>query len=119
MARFLYRLGHGVAAHAVLTVIVWVVLAVGLTLLVGRVGAETSNDLSLPGTDSQQATDLLEARFPPQQNGSNPIVFHVDSGVLDTGSRKAAIATAAEHLAALPYVASAPSPFSQQGAAQL
>jgi hypothetical protein len=33
-------------------------------------GAGTSNDLSLPGTESQQATDLLASRFPPQQNGS-------------------------------------------------
>src|SRR5512133_2910987 len=44
------------------------------------VGAETSNDLSLPGTESQQATDLLTSRFPPQQNGSSPVVFHVTRG---------------------------------------
>lgn len=46
-------------------------------------------------------------------------MFHVESGVPDTGARKTAIATAAEQLAALPDVAGAPSPFSQRGTTQL
>jgi putative drug exporter of the RND superfamily len=57
-------------------VAVWLGLVVVVRLVVGGVGAETSNDLSLPGTESQQATDLLASRFPPQQNGSSPVVFH-------------------------------------------
>ena len=40
-------------------------------------GADTSNDLTLPGTGSQAAKDLLADEFPPQQNGANPIVFDV------------------------------------------
>ena len=33
-----------------------------------------------PAPDSQAAKDLLEERFPPQQNGVNPIVFDVVDG---------------------------------------
>ncbi len=119
MASLLYRIGHGIARHPLWVLIAWVVVAVAVVLTVQRVGALTTNDLSLPGTDSQRATDLLAERFPPQQNGKSPIVFHVGSGTLDGGARKTAINTAAKDLAKLPDVVSAPSPFTQQGSAGL
>jgi RND superfamily putative drug exporter len=77
MAGVLYRLGRLSANRAVVVVAVWLGVVVLVRLVVWGVGAETGNDLSLPGTESQQATDLLGSRFPPQQNGSSPIVFHV------------------------------------------
>ena len=80
MARFLYRMGRWIAVHRLLVILVWLVAAVGVAILVSRIGAETSNDLTLPGTGSQAATDLLAAQFPPQQNGANPVVFHVPDG---------------------------------------
>jgi uncharacterized membrane protein YdfJ with MMPL/SSD domain len=73
----LYRLGHLVAAHPVVVLVFWIALAAGVTLTVKQVGADTDNNVSLPGTGSQAATDLLQAGFPPQQNGSNPIIFHI------------------------------------------
>lgn len=103
----------------------WVVLGVWLVvlLLVGglvrSLGAETSNNLELPGTDSLRASNLLAERFPPQQNGKNPIVFEVSSGkVSDAGPRRA-IAESNAAMRELPQVVSAPSPFSQAGAAQV
>ena len=56
MAGVLYRLGRLCANRAIVVVAVWLGLVV-VQLTVLRVGAETSNDLSLPGTESQQATD--------------------------------------------------------------
>jgi hypothetical protein len=85
MAGVLYRLGRLCANRAALVVAVWIGLVVVVRLLVWGVGAETSNDLSLPGTESQQATDLLTSRFPPQQNGSSPVVFHVTKGKITPG----------------------------------
>ena len=54
-------------------------------------GAKTNNSSDLPGTDSQAAFDLLADEFPPQQNGTNPFVFHVDRGTLTDPDAKAAI----------------------------
>jgi MMPL family len=76
-----------------------------------RVGAETSNDLSLPGTESQQATDLLASRFPPQQNGSSPFVFHVTKGKITDSANKKAVEESYKALSWAPHVASAPDPF--------
>jgi uncharacterized membrane protein YdfJ with MMPL/SSD domain len=119
MARLLYRLGHVVAAHPVIVLAVWVVAAVGATGLVRAVGAETDNNLSLPGTDSEEATDLLESEFPPQQNGSNPIIFHRARGAVTDSASKQAIERSAKAIRQIPFVHSAVSPFSQGAAAQI
>lgn len=88
MAKFLYGTGRFCAAHALVVLLAWIVLAVGLTGLKAQFGSLTSNDQSLPGTQSQQASDLLAAYFPPQQNGSSPIVFHVSKGkITDKGNK--------------------------------
>jgi uncharacterized membrane protein YdfJ with MMPL/SSD domain len=119
MARLLYRLGWQVAAHPVLVLAIWVVAAVGVTVLVKTVGADTDNNLSLPGTGSQQATDLLEREFPPQQNGSNPIIFHRSGGNVTSAADKQAIKQSYDAIKQIPFVHSAVSPFSQEGAGQI
>jgi len=86
---------------------------------VRSLGAETSNNLDLPGTDSQAASDLLAERFPPQQNGANPVLFHVADGKVTGDPYKQAIKDSRKAILDLGYVDSATSPFSQQGAAQI
>ena len=119
MARLLYRLGRTVAAHPVIVLVVWIVAAAGVTVLVKAVGAETDNNLSLPGTDSQDTTDLLEREFPPQQNGSNPIIFHLSRGSVEDSTNKQAITRSYDAIKKIPFVHSAVSPFSQEGAGQI
>jgi uncharacterized membrane protein YdfJ with MMPL/SSD domain len=91
MASFLYRLGMLTACRKWASLVVWLAVAVFLVLLVHSFGSNTSNNLNLPGTDSQAATDLLAKRFPPQQNGSNPIVFHAATGMVTDSKNKQAI----------------------------
>lgn len=97
----------------------WVLAVIGTVGLVKAFGANTSNNLELPGTDSQEASDLLAERFPPQQNGSNPIVFHAASGKVTDATNKRAIDESHSAIEKLPDVHSARSPFSQKGAAQV
>ena len=59
---------------------VWIVLAVAISLVANTVGRETSNDLTLPGTNSTDATDLLDDRLPQQANGTNPVVLEAPQG---------------------------------------
>ena len=91
MAGLLLRIGRFGANHRLLVAGVWLVT---LVLAVGAVktfGAKTNNELTLPGTDSQAAFDILSDRFPPQQNGTSPFVFAVDDGTLTDPPAKAAI----------------------------
>ena len=60
MTRALYRLGRGAARHPWRVIAIWVVLAVGVVGLNRSVGGDTTDDFRLPGTESQQAIDLLD-----------------------------------------------------------
>src|SRR6476619_1014384 len=116
----LYRLGHLVAAHPVIVLVLWVAIAVGVTLTVKQVGANTDNNISLPGTGSQAATDLLQAGFPPQQNGSNPIIFHIrGAGKVTDKDNKQAITDSYKAIKKIKYVHSATSPFADGAGAQI
>ena len=111
MGRALYGIGRFCAAHALPVVLAWIALAIGVVGVMSAVGSMTTNDLSLPGTEGQQATDLLEAKFPPQQNGSNPIVFHVTKGKVTDAANKSAIEASYHALVKEPDVYSATDPF--------
>jgi uncharacterized membrane protein YdfJ with MMPL/SSD domain len=82
VSRFLYRLGRFGAHHRLVVIGIWVRLVVVAVGAVKVLGAKTNNELTLPGTDSQAAFDVLADRFPPQQNGTSPFVFSVDDGRL-------------------------------------
>ena len=119
MARALYHLGRLVAHHGGITLCIWIALAVAISFTVSKVGAETNNNVDLPGTGSQATEDLLTADFPPQQNGSNPIIFYSATEDVTTGDRKQAISDATKAIKQIPYVHSAVSPFSQDGQKQV
>ncbi len=119
MARALHRLGLFCARWRWAVLGAWIVGAVLLVGLAHAFGSNTSNNLRLPGTDSQAATDLLAARFPPQQNGSNPLVFHTSTGKVTDPSNKQAIGASYKRVKTLPHVAGVVDPFSQQGAHQI
>ena len=97
----------------------WVVVAVGITVLAGSVGSKFADDLSLPGTDSQAATDLVEEFFPGQINGSNPVLFKAGRGEITDQQNRRAIDQTVNRLEARDGVASVVSPFSDEGAAQV
>jgi uncharacterized membrane protein YdfJ with MMPL/SSD domain len=93
----------------------WVVLVVLVFGSVAKFGAETSNDLTLPGTGSQSVKDLLEDRFPPQQNGTNPIVFDIKKGKLTDKANKSAINASIKAMKKAPHVYSVTNPLSSSG----
>jgi putative drug exporter of the RND superfamily len=71
----LYHLGRFCARHHWLVIAAWIVAAVGLAFMGRAAGHHTSDDLTLPGTDSTKATDVLEKRLPDQAYGSNPLAL--------------------------------------------
>ncbi|MFC5178790.1 MMPL family transporter [Nocardioides taihuensis] len=115
MYRALRALGKLCARRPFVVVGAWVLLVLVVSLSVTTFGAQTNDDLSLPGTGSQQVKDLLEEKFPPQQNGVNPIILHVDSGKLTDAANKAAVKQAVQDLRAAPHVYSVTNPLSSSG----
>ncbi len=80
------------ATHPWRVVAGWVGIFIGLIVLVGTVGGNLRDEFEIPGSDTQKATDLIEAEFPSEQGGVLNIVFAAPQGQrLDTPDRKAAI----------------------------
>jgi uncharacterized membrane protein YdfJ with MMPL/SSD domain len=119
VARRLHRLGLFAAHHKFVALGAWLIALVIVVTLYHAAGSNTSNNLNLPGTDSQAASDLLADQFPPQQNGKNPIVFRATSGKVTDSADKQAIQQSYKNIKALPHFDSAVSPFSQEGQAQI
>jgi uncharacterized membrane protein YdfJ with MMPL/SSD domain len=115
MARLLHRLGMLCARKPLVVIGAWVVLLIVVFGAVAKIGAVTNNDVSLPGTGSQEATDLLQDKFPPQQNGANPIVFDITSGKLTDDKYKQAIKQSIKNIKHAPHVYSVTSPLSSAG----
>jgi uncharacterized membrane protein YdfJ with MMPL/SSD domain len=115
VGKALYALGAFCARRSLVMIGIWVAILVLIGLTVAKFGTETSNDLTLPGTGSQEVKDLLEERFPPQQNGTNPIVFAVETGKLTDQANKKAINASIKAMAKAPHVYSVTNPISSDG----
>jgi RND superfamily putative drug exporter len=98
---------------------VWLVVAVAVVVVSKQMGDNTNDNLSLPGTNSQHATDILKKSFPTQANGTSPIVLHAKNGKLTDSKYADAVNEAAADLAKQPDVASVVNPLTPQGASAL
>jgi RND superfamily putative drug exporter len=107
----LYAIGRWCSRHHWPVIGVWVVLAIALVAIGQASGSKTSENLTLPGTGSTQATELLEENLPEQAYGSNPLVLEAPAGkkLTEPAFTKATEETV-QRLAALPHVNSAKSP---------
>jgi uncharacterized membrane protein YdfJ with MMPL/SSD domain len=91
--------------------LVWACVVVAVASGWVLLGARTSNDIRLPGTETQQATDFLAREFPPQQNGQSAVVFNVADGALTGPAAKRAVQESVRRMKAVRHVTSVTSPF--------
>jgi RND superfamily putative drug exporter len=113
----LYAIGRFCSRHHWPVIGAWVLVAVALVAISSAAGSKTSENLTLPGTDSTRATELLEENLPKQAYGSNPLVLEAPQGAALTESKYAGpVAETVKNLEALPDVNSAISPLSKEGA---
>jgi RND superfamily putative drug exporter len=115
----LYHLGRVCVRHHRIVLVLWLVVFVALAVLARNAGSETSDNLTLPGTGSQNATDLLQKRFPAQANGSNPVALQVSKGKLTDDNYSKAIDDTVDAFKNDSIVSSVTSPLSSDGKAQL
>ncbi len=113
----LYAIGRFCSRHHWPVIGGWLVLAIALVLIGQAGGSKTSENLTLPGSGSTTATELLEDNLPEQAYGSNPLVMEAPKGAKLTDPKySAAVAETAKNLEALHDVNTATSPLSPQGA---
>jgi RND superfamily putative drug exporter len=110
------RVASWAADHRRVVVIGWVVLLIGALGVSGVVGTQFSNNFSLPGTESQRATDLLKRDFPAQAGDADQIVFAARQGDLTEAAVRARVTAMLARVATLPHVTGVVSPYSAKGA---
>jgi RND superfamily putative drug exporter len=71
----LYRLGGFCSRHHWPVIAGWIVAVVAIALIANAAGEKTSDNLTLPGTGSTNAQNLLQDHLPDQANGTNPVVL--------------------------------------------
>ena len=114
MATFLYRLGKASYQNAGRVIITWAlamlaVLGVGLGL-----GGQTEETFEIPGSESQEAYNRLEAVFPTFAGASSQVVLVAPEGErLDSADNTAVIEELAQALERGEGVDSATTPFDE------
>ena len=116
MSAALYGLGGFCVRHRYPVVVVWIGFVIAIAAVANGVGKQTSNNLTLPGTGSTRAQDLLQDNLPNQANGTNPVVMEAPSGELTTGKNEQAVKATVKSLEKAPHVIGAVSPLSSAGA---
>jgi putative drug exporter of the RND superfamily len=68
-------------------VVAWIVVLAAVLAIVPRVGGDFATDFSFPGTESQEASDLVEAHFPRSSGEEVNVVWEAPSGARDAEPR--------------------------------
>jgi putative drug exporter of the RND superfamily len=113
----LSRLARACARHGWRTIAIWVVVAVAIVGGSATIGGTLVDEFTIPDSDAQRATDLLEQRFPQQSGESAQLVFAVPEGqTLAEGQAPAAIRDALRAAATVPGVEDVGNPLTERAA---
>ena len=100
----LARWARMMASHPWRVIGAWLVIMAALIGMVGAFGGELRDEFDIPGSDTQKATDLVEAEFAEEQGGVLNLVFAAPPGErLDTPERRAAVNAAVAEIKGSEY----------------
>ncbi|WP_200871996.1 MMPL family transporter [Actinomadura welshii] len=98
-----------------LALILWVAVLAGVWAAASVTGDDYRNDFSLPGTESQQAADLLAEHGAARAGDTVEIVLHDEGGLREPGVQKR-VGDMLDEVAGLPKVGQVRSPYDGEGA---
>ncbi|MBV9414323.1 MAG: hypothetical protein JO363_05040, partial [Solirubrobacterales bacterium] len=106
-------------AHRRLVLGGWTIAVIVAMAAAHSAGTRYANNLSLRGTDSQRATDVLQRQFPSQAGDSDQILFHVRSGTIAEAGVRARVTQVLARVERLPHVTNVVSPYAPGAAADV
>jgi hypothetical protein len=113
--RSMRRFATWTTGHRKTVILGWIVALIGFGMLASSAGSDFSEEFSLPSSDSKDALDLLEDRFPAQAGDVVQIVYKAESGVESPAIERKMEGVFAQ-VAALPQVSEVSSPYEEGGA---
>jgi len=92
MATYLYKLGRWSYDRRRLVLGLWLAALVAVGACAAAFSGQTNNKFEVPGTESQQAQELLEQKFPAASGAYARVVFAAPEGEsLNEGAYKAGV----------------------------
>lgn len=119
MSGLLGQLGGWCARHGRIVLAFWVAAAVLLTAGSIVFAGPVSNNVSIPGSDAQQAHDLMREGFGPGYGagGTVQVVLYSADGPLTSQDRMRAVRRAMDEIRGIPHVAEVLTPYRVGGLA--
>src|SRR4051794_17200879 len=97
------RLARLCGRHRWRTFLIWLLALVVVQVVASSVGVKAISSFRLPGTESQEAYDLLAAHFPAAKGDTDQLVYRARTGTL--ADYRARIEAALKKVAADRHVA--------------
>src|SRR5215469_531763 len=120
MSNYLYRLARFAFRRRRLVLAAWLAAAIAAIAIAVASGGKTNDNFTIPGTEAQNAAQILAARLPAFSGGQSTIVFATTGGsakVTDPAAR-GAIETAMSKLRSVPQVSAVVDPFQGRAVSQ-
>jgi uncharacterized membrane protein YdfJ with MMPL/SSD domain len=112
MATRLYRIGGWAYEHRKRVLVGWLLVLVAVVASAAAFSGKTSNEFSVPGTESQVAMDLLDEKSPEASGGTARVVFAAPKGeTLTDPAIKAAVLESVERASHAPEVVAVADPY--------
>jgi putative drug exporter of the RND superfamily len=105
------KLARWSTTHRKYVVIGWVALLIVVNVFAQSAGTSYSNNFTLPNSDAQRASDLLQRSFPAQAGDRDTIVYRVSSGTVSSPAVRARMSAMFAQVEKLPHVSSVISPY--------
>src|SRR5262245_21142693 len=105
-----------ITGHRKTVVIGWIAALIIIGGISGSVGADFTEEFKLPASDSKEAFDLLETKFPAQSGDTAQIVFKADAGV-ESPAVQQKMEGIFRQVEKFPHVSEVASPYEKGGAA--
>jgi len=105
------KLARWTTTHRKYVLLGWILVLFGVNALAQSAGTSYSNNFTLPNSDAQRASDLLQRSFPAQAGDRDTIVYKVSSGTVESPAVKARMSAMFARVAKLPHVAGVISPY--------
>ncbi len=92
MGGLLAKIGRSTFRHRWVTLLAWLIILIAVASVSVAFSKPESTQFTVPGTQSQQAMDLLEQRFPAASGATGQIVFAAPAGAtLNDATMKAGV----------------------------
>src|ERR1700750_2308489 len=104
------RFASWTTSHRAIVIVGWVIGLIAIGMIASSAGSDFTEEFSLPSSDSKDALDLLENRFPAQAGDTVQIVYKAESGV-ESPAVKQKMEGVFTKVQALPHVSEVSSPY--------